>query len=179
MIVYGMKHDSLWDEGKSIDSEKLPEPGTYPDFLAYVSEKVEMSMYASNVHNTGGYIVEAIRQNYQSEKVRKAREVRAERAREKELEDLDEAFRARRANLLRQAIQADPGLVERAAERIELPLIRKRLLDYDTTLQAYKEIPMVKAEIDAILADHFCQDLLAPIVEMYEEEKARVSGKVG
>ena len=68
--------------------EKLPEPGTYPDFLAYVSEKVEMSMYASNVHNTAGYIVEAIRNNYQDESVRKERESRAARAREKELEDL-------------------------------------------------------------------------------------------
>ena len=168
--------DAEWD---FIDSEKLPEPGTYPDFLAYVSEKVEMSMYASNVHNTAGYIVEAIRENYQSEKVRKAREVRAERAREKEFEDLDEAFRARRANLLRQAIQADPGLVERAAERIELPLIRKRLLEYDTTLQAYKEIPMVKAEIDAILVNDLCQELLAPVVSAYEEEKARILEAVG
>ena len=48
-----------------------------------------MSLYASNVHNTAGYIVEAIRNNYQNENVRKEREIRAERAREKELEDLD------------------------------------------------------------------------------------------
>ena len=47
--------DTEWDY---VDSEMLPEPGSYPDFLAYVSEKVEMSMYASNVHNTAGYIVE-------------------------------------------------------------------------------------------------------------------------
>ena len=77
--------DAEWD---FIDPEKLPEPGSYPDFLAYVSEKVEMSMYASNVQNTAGYIVEAIRNNYQNENVKKERELRAERAREKELEDL-------------------------------------------------------------------------------------------
>ena len=167
--------DAEWD---FIDPEKLPEPGSYPDFLAYVSEKVEMSMYASNVHNTAGYIVEAIRNNYQNENVRKEREIRAARAREKELEDLTTEFYFKRDNLLRQAIQADSEIVERAVDRIELPLIRKRLLEYNTAMQAYKEIPMVKAEIDAILADDFCQELLAPVVSAYEEEKARILGKV-
>ena len=168
--------DAEWDY---VDSEMLPKPGSYPDFLAYVSEKVEMSMYASNVHNTAGYIVEAIRNNYQNENVRKEREIRAERAREKELEDLTTEFYFKRDNLLRQAIQADSEIVERAADRIELPLIRKRLLEYDTAMQAYKEIPMVKAEIDAILADNFCQELLASVVSAYEEEKARILGAVG
>lgn len=167
--------DAEWD---FIDPEKLPKPGTYPDFLAYVSEKVEMSMYALNVHNTAGYIVEAIRNNYQNDNVRKERKIRAERAREKELEDLTTEFYFKRGNLLRQAIQADSEIVERAAERIELPLVRKRLLEYDTAMQAYKEIPMVKTEVDAILAEDFCQELLAPVVSAYEEEKARVLGKV-
>ncbi len=168
--------DAEWE---FIDPEKLPPPGDYPDFLAYVSEKIEMSMYASNVHNTAGYIVDAIRNNYQNENVRKEREMRAERAREKELEDLTTEFYFKRDNLLRQAIQADSELVERAAARIELPLLRKRLLEYDTAMQAYKEIPMIKAEIDAILADDFCQELLAPVVSAYEEEKARILGEVG
>ena len=168
--------DAEWDY---VDSEMLPKPGSYPDFLAYVSEKVEMSMYASNVHNTAGYIVEAIRNNYQNENVRKEREIRAERAREKELEDLTTEFYFKRDNLLRQAIQTDSEIVERAAERIEPPLIRKRLLEYDTAMQAYKEIPMVKVEIDAILADDFCQELLAPVASAYEEEKARILGAVG
>ena len=159
--------------------DKLPTPGDYPDFLAYVSEKVEMSMYVSNVHNTAGYIVEAIRNNYQNESVRKEREIRAARAREKELEDLTTEFYFKRDNLLRQAIQSDSELVECAAERIELPLIRKRLLEYDTAMQAYKEIPMVKAEIDGILAAEFCQDLLAPVKTVYEDEKARILGNVG
>ena len=168
--------DAGWDY---VDSEMLPKPGSYPDFLAYVSEKVEMSMYASNVHNTAGYIVDAIRNNYQNENVRKEREIRAERAREKELEDLTTEFYFKRDNLLRQAIQADSEIVERAAERIELPLIRNRLLEYDTAMQAYKEFPMVKAEINEILADDFCQELLAPVVSAYEEEKARILGAVG
>ena len=136
-------------------------------------------MYASNVHNTAGYIVEAIRNNYQNDNVRKEREVRAERAREKELEDLTTEFYFKRDNLLRQAIQADSEIVERAAERIELPLIRKQLLEYDTAMQAYKDVPMVKVEINAILAEDFCQQQLAPVVLAYEEEKARILEAVG
>lgn len=159
--------------------EKLPTPGDYPDFLAYVSEKIEMSLYASNVNNTGGYVVDAIRNNYQNDTVQKAREIRAERAREKELEDLSEKFRIKRANLLRQAIQADPELVERAVARIDNNFVRKRIEKCDTAMQAYKEYPVVKSYIDAILADDFCQELLAPVVSAYEDEKARVLGKVG
>ena len=33
---------------------------------------------------------------------------------------------------------------------------------------------MVKAEINAILVDHFCQDLIAPVNAAYENEKARI-----
>ena len=162
-----------WDY---VDPDKLPEPGTYPDFLTYVSEKVEMSLYASNVNNTGGYIVEAIRNNYQNDGVRQEREERAKRAREKELEDLDEAFRVKRANLLRQAIQADPELVERAVERIENNFVRRRIGDCDTPMHAYKAYPAAKAYIDDIIATEFCQGLLAPAVLAYEAEKARILG---
>ena len=166
-------------EWEFILPEKLPTPGDYPDFLAYVSEKVEMSMYASDVQNTAGYIVEAIRNNYQNENVRKEREIRAERAREKELEDLGEKFRIKRANLLRQAIQADPELVERAVTRIDNNFVRKRIEQCDTAMQAYKEYPVVKSYVDATLADDFCQELLAPVVSAYEEEKARILGETG
>ena len=166
-------------EWEFILPEKLPTPGDYTDFLAYVSEKIEMAMYASNVSNTGGYVVEAIRNNYQNDEVRKAREVRAERAREKELEDLDEAFRARRANLLRQAIQADPGLVERAGARIENNFVRRRVEKCDTAMEGYQAYPAVKACIDDIIATEFCKDLFAPVVLAYEEEKARILEAVG
>ena len=158
--------------------DKLPTPGDYTDFLAYVSEKVEMSMYASNVNNTGGYIVEAIRNNYQNDEVRKEREIRAQRVREKELEDIEEAFRLKRANILRQAIQADPELVERAVEKIDNNFVRRRIEECDTAMQAYKAYPAAKAYIDDIIATAFCPDILAPVVENYEDEKARILGEV-
>ena len=37
---------------------------------------------------------------------------------------------------------------------------------------------MVKVAIDEVIADHFCQDLLAPVKAAYEEEKARILGEI-
>ena len=161
-------------EWESIRPEKLPTPGTYPDFLAYVAEKIEMSLSAPNVENRAGYVIEAIRENYQDARVRKARHVRAEKMRQQALENLKEAFIVKRNNIVRQAIQADPLLIEKAAERVETYHPRKRLQEYDTATEAYQESPMVKVAIEEVIADEFCQDRLAPVNAAYEDEKARI-----
>ena len=160
-----------WD---FVNPEKLPPPGTYPDFPAYIAEKIEISRHAAEIKNRGGFLVEAIRENYQDPEVQKAREVRAEKAREKELEDLTAEFRIKRDNILRQAIHAEPELVERAAKHIHSYIVRERLLEHDSALAAYQKGGMVTAEINAILAAEFCQDLLAPVIAAYEDEKARI-----
>ena len=168
--------DQVWD---FVNPEKLPPSGTYPDFMAYVAEKIEMSLDASDVKNRGGFIVEAIRENYQDPEVQKARETRAAKVREKELEDLTAEFRVKRDNILRQAVHAEPQLIERAAKHIHSYIVRERLLEHDSALAAYQKGGMVTAEINAILAAEFCQELLAPVVEAYEDEKARVLGEAG
>ena len=157
-----------------VTPEKLPSPGTYPDFLGYVSEKVEMSVDAIGVKNRAGYIVEAIRENYQDPELQKQRQVRAEKAKEKALEDLTAEFNLKRRTLLRQAVHADPQLVERAAERVHSYIVRQRLEEHPSAIAAYQKGGMVAAEINAILAEEFCQDLLAPVVMAYEDEKARI-----
>ena len=157
-----------------VTPEKLPPPDAYPDFAAYVSEKIEMSFSAANVTNRGGYVIEAIRENYQDERVRKEREVRAEKVKEKQLEDLEETFRLKRKNIVRQAIQADPTLIEKAAERVTLIHPRRRLEEYDTATEAYQESSMVKVAVEEVIADEFCKDRLAPIIAAYEDEKASV-----
>ena len=162
-----------WD---FVNPEKLPSPGSYADFLGYVAEKIEMSVDAVSVKNRAGYIVEAIRENYQDAELQKQREVRAEKVKEKELEDLTTEFNAKRNNILRQVVHADPGLVEVAAERIHSYIVRQRLEAHDTALSAYQKGGMVAAEINAILAAEFCQDLLAPVVAAYEDEKVRILG---
>ena len=163
-------------EWEFVNPEKLPPPGTYPDFLSYIAEKVEMSVDAASVKNRAGYIVEAIRENYQDPELQKQRQIRAEKAKEKALEDLTTEFTAKRNTLLRQAVHAQPELVERAAERIQSHIIRQRLEAHDTALIAYQKGGMVAAEINAILAEEFCRDLLAPVVEQYEDEKTRILG---
>ncbi|MDE0011769.1 MAG: replication initiation protein [Candidatus Poribacteria bacterium] len=167
--------DAEWD---FVNPQKLSPPGTYADFLAYIAEKIEMSLFAVGVKNRAGYIIEAIRENYQDPEIQKQREVRAEKVREKELEDLTAEFRIKRDSLLRQAVHADPELVEQAAEKITSYILRERLLEHDTAMAAYQKGGMVKAEIDGILAAEFCQELLAPVVSAYEEEKARILGQV-
>ena len=161
-------------EWESIRPEKLPPPGTYPDFLAYVAEKIEMSLSAPNVANRAGYIIEAVRENYQDERVRKARQVRAEKLKEQALQNLTESFYIKRNNIVRQAIQADPMLIEKAGKRVETYHPRKRIEEYDTATQAYQDSSMVKVAIEEVIADEFCQDLIAPVIEAYEDEKARI-----
>ena len=163
--------DAEWNY---IDPDKIPTPGDYPDFFTYVAEKIEMSLSAPNVENRAGYIIEAIRENYQDARVQKARQKRAEKLREKALEDLTEAFKAKRATLIRQAVHAHPELVEHAAARIQSYMVKERLLEHDSALAAYQKGGMIKAEIDGILAEEFCQDLLAPVNTVYEDEKARI-----
>lgn len=163
--------DQEWD---FVNPQKLPPASTYPDFMAYIAEKVEMSLHASDVKNRGGFIIEAIRENYQDARVQKEREMRAEKVREKELEDLTAAFRIKRDNILRQAVHADPELVERAAERIQSYMVHERLNEHESAIGAYQKGGMVKAEIDGILAVEFCQDLIAPIISAYENEKERI-----
>ena len=165
--------DEDWD---FVNPEKLPVPGSYPDFLSYISEKIEMSLDAAGVRNRSGYIIEAIRENYQDAAVQKARALRAEKVREKELQELTEEFKIKRQNILRQAVHAEPALVERAAKHIQSYIVRERLLEHDSALVAYQKGGMVTAEINAILAAEFCQALLAPVVEAYQDEKGRILG---
>ena len=159
-----------------VKPEKLPSPGTYPDFSEYVAEKIEMSLYATDIKNRSGFIVDAIRENYQNPEVKKARARRAEKAKAKALEDLTAEFRAKRNTLLRQAVHAQPELVEQAAEHIQSYIVRERLLEHDSVMAVYQKGGMVAAEINAILAAEFCQDLLAPVVAAYADEKARILG---
>ena len=163
--------DQEWD---CVNPEKLPPVGTYPDFLAYTTEKIEMSLNAADVRNRGGFIVEAIRENYIDPEVQKERQLRTEKAKEKELEDLREEFRAKRAIIIRRVVQEKPELVKQAAELVTSPYVLERLEEHASAMDAYQMGGMVKADIEIIIATKFCQDLIAPIRTTYEDEKARI-----
>ena len=157
-----------------VTPEQLSPPGTYHDFADYVSEKIEMSLSAATVNNRAGYIIEAVRENYQNQRVQKERQRRAEKAKQKHLDDLTEEFRAKRANILRQVVQETPQLVEEAAKRVTSPYVLERLETHASAIDAYQRGGIVKADIDVILAEEFCEALIAPVLEQYEDEKARL-----
>ena len=163
-----------WDY---VNPEKLPDPGTHPDFLEYISEKIEISLNATDVKNRSGFIVEAIRENYQDTEVQKTRQTRAEKARQNELENLETEFHAKRDHIVRQAVRAEPELIEQASAHIENPFVLKRFNEYDSAMEAYENKPMIKTEIDAIIATEFCPDLLAPVIAAFEDEKAKILGR--
>ena len=83
-------------------------------------------------------------------------------------------YNAKRNTLLRQAVHTEPELVERAAERIQSYIVRERLVEHPSAMEAYQKGGMVAAEINGILAAEFCQELLAPVVAAYQDERDRI-----
>ena len=81
--------------------------------------------------------------------------------------------------LIRQAIPRQSRLLEQAAAKISSGFIRERLMDYETVKDAYTAGGMVAGDINNILAKGLCADLIAPVLDAYEHEKARILGEVG
>ena len=146
----------------------------YPDFAAYVEEKVGLATYAMGVKNRAGFIVKAIRENYQDPGLQAELEARKAREQAGMLDALESETMEKRNALLRQAVRTEPELLEKAAERIGSHIVRQRLEKYASVEEAYRDGGMVTAELNAILAEAFCAELLVPIYEVYEAEKARI-----
>ena len=161
-------------EWKAVDTEVSE---SYRDFEAYIKEKIGLAKQATGVKNIGGFIVNAIRENYQDPTFQAQLEERKQREKEGMLNALESETLEKRTALLRQAVRTHPELLEQASERIQSHVVRKRLNNYDSVQEAYRDGGMVTAEINAILAEEFCADLLAPVMEAYETEKARILGQ--
>ena len=160
-------------EWKVVAAADVPLEG-YRDFEAYIKEKIGLAKQATGVKNIGGFIVNAVRENYQDPIFQAQFEARKAREKEGLLNALESETMEKRNALLRQAVRANPELLEQAGESIQSHVVRKRLNNYDTVQEAYQEGGMVTAEINAILAEEFCADLLAPLYEVYETEKAGI-----
>ena len=162
-----------WD---AVDADALPETEK-PDFAVYVAEKIQLAAHARNVSNPGGFITQAIRENYHDP-------VLAEKLHQKQLQEhqamlevLKDDFNERKNALLQQAVRENPVLLEQAAAKITSRFALARLETYSSVADAYKVGGMVTGEINYILAEELCQDLLAPILQQYEDEKARIEQK--
>ena len=158
-----------WD---AVDAAALPEDRN--DFAVYVEEKIGLTQQATDVKNMGGFIVKAIRENYQDPLFQK--QLQAQKANEKQamLASLRNEMLEKRNALIRQAVRANPELLEHAAAQITSSFIGERLMEYDSIHDAYAAGGMVASDINAILAKDFCADLIAPVIAVYEAEKERL-----
>ena len=159
-------------EWGAVETEVSPED--YPNFDTYIKEKIGLAKEASGIKNLGGFIVQAIRENYQDPVLKAQLETRRAREREGMLHALESETMEKKSALLRQAVRTNPELLAKAAAEIQARIVLKRLERYDSVQEAYENSVIVAAEINAILAESFCADLLAPLYEIYETEKARI-----
>ena len=158
-----------WD---AVDPAALPEGST--DFAVYIEEKIGLAQHATSVKNAAGFILKAIRENYQDPVFQE--HLQAEQAEKTQamLASLKDEMLEKQNALIRQAVRATPELLDQAASKITSSFIRERLIDYDSINDAYGAGGVVAGDLNAILAKEFCQDLLAPVFETYENEKRRI-----
>lgn len=162
----------------AVNTDALPQPSTYPDFAAYVDEKIWIARAATDIKNIGGFIVQAIRKNYQDPEVQKQRSAEKEKEQQALVDTLKAERDERVTVLLQQTVREQPQLLEAASEKLA-PYPRQRLEDYDSVQEAYQNDIIVAAILNDILAEKFCQELLAPVYQAYEDEKARILGEIG
>ena len=158
-----------WD---AVDAAAIPEDRE--DFTVYVKEKIGLARNATSVKNAGGFIVKAIRENYQDPVFRKQLQVEQEKEKQAMLASLKSEMLEKQNTLIRQAVRANPELLEQAAAKISSGFIRERLMDYETIEDAYAAGGLVAGDINSILSKGLCADLIAPVIVAYEAEKERL-----
>ena len=87
------------------------------------------------------------------------------------LDALKAEMHEKKGALLRQAVRTRPELLERATARIASRFVQERLMEYGSVKDAYEAGGMVAGEINIILAEGFCADLIAPVLAVYEAER--------
>ena len=162
------------EEWDGVDAAALLEDKE--DFAVYVDEKIGLARHATNVRNAGGFIVKAIRENYQDPEFQKELQVKKKKEKQEILALLRREMLEKQHALIRQAVRANPELIEQAAEKITSSFTREVLMDYDSVKDAYAAGVLVAGEINSILAKEFCADLIAPVIAAYEAEKEQLEG---
>lgn len=160
-----------WDV---VEAAAPPEDKT--DFALYVEEKIEIARHATSVKNAGGFIVKAIEENYQNPEFQK--QLQAEKAAEKKamLASLKDELLEKQNALIRQAVRANPELLQQAATMITSGFVRERLMEYDSIKDAYDAGGVVAGDINNILSKDLCADLIAPVIAMYQTEIEQLEG---
>ena len=154
-----------WDV---VDADAQPEDKE--NFAVYVEEKIGLAQYATSVKNAGGFIVKAIQENYQNPEFQK--QLQAEKAENKKamVASLKDEMLEKQNALIRQAVRANPELLEQAAAKITSGFVKERLMEYDSIKDAYDAGGVVAGDINNILSKDLCADVIAPVIAMYEAE---------
>ena len=160
-----------WD---AVDAAALPEDKE--DFAVYVEEKIGLAGHATSVKNAGGFIVKAIQENYQNPEFQKQLQAEKEKEKQAMLASLREEMLEKQNALIRQAVRANPELLEQAAAKITSGFIRERLMEYDSIKDAYDAGGAVAGDINNILSKEFCSDVIAPVIAVYEAEIEQLEG---
>ena len=92
-----------------------------------------MAQQASEVKNIGGFIVKAIRENYNDPVFQARLEERKQREQQGLLDSLESEMLEKKNALLRQAVRANPELLEQAVDRIQSHIIKERLAQLSIT----------------------------------------------
>ena len=157
-----------YEEWEGVDADALPTHTN--DFAVYVEEKIDLARHATSVKNAGGFIVKAIQENYQNPEFQKQLQAEKEKEKEAMLASLKDEMLEKQHALIRQAVRANPELLEQAAAKITSGFVRERLMAYDSIKDAYDAGTVVAGEINSILAKGLCADVIAPVLAMYEAE---------
>ena len=160
-----------WDV---VDAAARPEDKE--NFAVYVEEKIGLARHATSVKNAGGFIVKAIQENYQDPEFQK--QLQTEKAENKKamLASLKDEMLEKQNALIRQAVRANPELLQQAAAKITSGFVRERLMAYDSIKDAYDAGGVVAGDINNILSKELCADLIAPVIAIYEAEIKQLEG---
>lgn len=161
-------------EWEVVDAAALSEDKE--DFAVYVEEKIGLARYATSVKNVGGFIVKAIQENYQNPEFQKQLQAEKEEEKQAMLASMKDDMLEKQNALIRQAVRANPELLEQAAAKITSGFVRERLMAYDSIKDAYDAGGVVAGDINNILSKDICSDLIAPIIAIYEAEIKQLEG---
>ena len=161
-----------WDV---VDAAALPEDRK--DFAVYVEEKIGLAGHDTSVKNAGGFIVKAIQENYQDPEFQKQLQAEKEQEKKAMLASLKDEMLEKQNALLRQAVRANPELLQQAAAKITSGFVRERLMEYDSIKDAYDAGGVVAGDINNILSKELCSDVIAPVIAVYEAEIEQFEGQ--
>ena len=161
-----------WDV---VDAAALPEDRK--DFAVYVEEKIGLAGHDTSVKNAGGFIVKAIQENYQDPEFQKQLQAEKEQEKKAMLASLKDEMLEKQNALIRQAVRANPELLQQAAAKITSGFVRERLMEYDSIKDAYDAGGVVAGDINNILSKELCSDVIAPVIAVYEAEIEQFEGQ--